>query len=190
MGYFDFLSFLIVLGAFLIVFLLLAMVFRSFRMKVTLKKDRNKRSFDINFRDKRSITIIGIFTVEIVVTLIILIFDLPIILFWAILGFLDIFIDRFIKAIGNNKWLIYQQITWTAARIIIFAWQYLLIDWVLVCVIAYFTITLLMHYNLDYIYLKAFVPDVVFILFLYGTPFILIVEVLGFASALYLYVFD
>jgi hypothetical protein len=168
----------------------MAMVFKAFDIKITLKKNRDKSSYDINIKNKKNIAILVILLVKVISTIILVLLQSHKLVIWVTIGFLDIFSSRFVKELGNNRWIVYDQLVYTFVRLIVYAWDYLLIDWVLISIILYIIITILMRINLDYIYLKAFVPDIIYMLVLFNTPYLYYITILNFSIALYLYVFE
>lgn len=189
-GYFNFFQMIILFFSFLGIFALIGLIFKAFDIKITPKKDRNIKSYTINLKTKKNIAVLALLLFKVVVTIIFVILNAPRVVFWITISFFDIFTNKFISEIGNNKWLIWNQVVYTFVRFMIYARGYLLIDWVIICIILYIGITILMNINLDYIYLNAFIPDIIYIIVVYNTPFLFYVTLLSFAISLYLYVFS
>jgi len=172
------------------IFILIALAFRGFGIKLSLQRDLNKYSFKINLRNNKNIVIALIIVTKVIVTFLVILFDVPSVVFFTLLSFLDIFSTKFIRYVKNTKWLMWDHLAWTVIRIV---YYFSFVPWVMMAFVGYLIITALMYYNVDYIYLKAFIPDVISIAVLYGTiyaNYLFVLELLQFGISVYLYVFD
>jgi len=102
----------------------------------------------------------------------------------------DLFLMRVVPLARIPLWNWLYQFTFFMTRFIIFYYNYLSIDWVLITMILQVIVLILMIKDLDFRYLQAFVPDVLYLLVFWGTSIFSYVVIIMFCIYLGNYVFE
>jgi hypothetical protein len=127
---------------------------------------------------------------RIFLTLFFILIDLPLLFLFIMISFLDYLDNRFIALIKNNTWKVLDFFASAICYTIILS-SYLDLLWVIISVIGYWMVFVFVYWDLDYIQLKAYIPDILAILSFYGDPvyhvWVLPVALVSFLYSFYIY---
>lgn len=138
-----------------------------------------------------SFFLMRIFLVILFVFVISVFFDFNFLVFVIILDLLSLINSQMIKMEGNMIWRIYDEGTDIGVKII-FAWYFLLNPlyyWVSIVLIGNIVILVLMYWDLEYRYLKAFLPNVMYMISVFGTIWVFPLALITFFDYLFYYFF-
>lgn len=102
----------------------------------------------------------------------------------------DLFLMRFIPLTKIPKWKWIYLLVFFITRIIIYYMDYIYLNWVFITLILQIIVLIIMLVDLDFDYLQAFVPDILYLITFYNTPLLIPFAIIMFCVYLGNYVFE
>jgi hypothetical protein len=188
----DTLNLLLILGFFgvlLIYIIILMSLYASF--DIPLKFVRNVKQFHTSFKlNTKNVIIGGFLGTEIILAIFFVIYNVDINAIVIVYLLLDGLVLQFIIYSRIQVWGTIQKVIYFVTRLIIIYSQYLYLNWVVIVLVIQVIVLITMFIDQDFVYLQAFVPDVLYIMSVYDTIWVIPVAIILFCYYATMYVFE